>query len=102
MCPLGSLKYRASAIPLTEARHDYFFVPTPITRKRSTASLRPKSSSSNSWRTSISPSLLSTAGVVFRHLGSELLLRHDAGFRVFGGLDPNHESHRHISFVGRS
>src|SRR5947208_9114185 len=37
--------------------------PTSIWRKRSTASLGPKSSSSNSWRTSISPSLPSRAGL---------------------------------------
>jgi hypothetical protein len=55
---------------LTEARHDYFLVPTPITRKRSTASLGPKSSSSNSWRTSISPSLPSTAGLGKRFVHS--------------------------------
>src|SRR5271165_4819823 len=42
---------------------DACWVPTPILRKRSTASLVGKSSSSNSCRTSISPSLPSTAGL---------------------------------------
>src|SRR3989441_1234212 len=41
----------------------YVFHPTSILRKRSTASLGPKSSSSNSWRTSISPSCPFRAGL---------------------------------------
>ena len=36
--------------------------------------------------------------VILRHCGNELLFRHDALFRVLGGLDNNHESHRGIPF----
>src|SRR2546422_564423 len=46
------------AVARTDVSH-----PTSILRKRSTASLGPKSSSSNSWRISISPSLSSRAGL---------------------------------------
>src|SRR6266853_1427140 len=41
----------------------HVFHPTSILRKRSTASLGPKSSSSNSWRTSIPPSWPFRAGL---------------------------------------
>src|SRR6184192_3079195 len=44
-------------------RGEFLLHAMSILRKRSTASLSPKSSSSNSWRTSISPSLPSRAGL---------------------------------------
>src|ERR1051325_882072 len=36
--------------------------------------------------------------VVLRHLGEDLLVRHDARFRVLRGLHDDHESHRRVSF----
>src|SRR5438309_3420729 len=40
--------------------------------------------------------------VVLPHRGQELLVRHDARFRVLGGFDNNHESHRSTSLPRHS
>jgi hypothetical protein len=60
----------------------YFFPPTPMSRKRSIVALSPKSSSSNSWRTSISHSLPRPAGAGKRFVHSSASSRDYAWMSV--------------------
>src|SRR4029434_239471 len=64
------IRFSSTALEVAGRVRTHLSYPTPISLKRSIASLSPKSSSSNSWRTSISPSFPSIDGLGKRRVHS--------------------------------